>query len=44
MFLLSENELKNRQEEEESKGDRAYKPESRDREISASLKSLCSNL
>ncbi len=36
--LLSEDDLKNRQTEEESKGDRAYKPESRDREIPASLK------
>ena len=36
--LLSDNELKKRQKEEKLKGDRAYKPESRKREIPSSLK------
>jgi len=37
--LLSDNELKKRQKEEKLKGDRAYKPEKRNREISSALKS-----
>ncbi|MBA4322023.1 MAG: dihydroxy-acid dehydratase [Odoribacter sp.] len=36
--LLSGNELKNRDEEEKLKGDRAFKPETRNREIASSLK------
>jgi dihydroxy-acid dehydratase len=36
--LLSDNELKKRQKEEKLKGDRAYKPEKRNREISSALK------
>jgi dihydroxy-acid dehydratase len=36
--LVSDNELKNRRKEEELKGDRAYKPEKRNREISSALK------
>ena len=35
---LSENELKKRKEEEESKGDKAYRPATRNRVIPASLK------
>jgi len=36
--LVSDNELKNRRKEEELKGDNAYKPEKRNREISSALK------
>ena len=36
--LVSDNELKKRRKEEEQKGDRAYKPEKRNREISSALK------
>jgi dihydroxy-acid dehydratase len=36
--LVSDNELKKRRKEEELKGDRAYKPEKRNREISSALK------
>jgi len=36
--LLSDNELKKRQKEEKLKGDRAYKPEKRNRKISSALK------
>ena len=36
--LVSDNELKNRRKEEELKGDSAYKPEKRNREISSALK------
>jgi len=36
--LVSDNELKNRRKEEELKGDKAYKPEKRNREISSALK------
>ena len=36
--LVSDNELMKRRKEEELKGDRAYKPEKRNREISSALK------
>ncbi|MCX6327147.1 MAG: dihydroxy-acid dehydratase [Bacteroidia bacterium] len=36
--LLSDNELKKREKEEKLKGDRAFKPEARNREIPSSLK------
>ena len=42
--LLSDDELKMRQKEEESKGDRAYKPENRDRIISSALKAYAANV
>jgi dihydroxy-acid dehydratase len=42
--LISDNELKNREKEEKSKGDRAYKPETRNREIPASLKAYAANV
>jgi dihydroxy-acid dehydratase len=41
---LSENELKKRQKEEKLKGDRAFKPESRNREIPSSLKAYAVNV
>jgi dihydroxy-acid dehydratase len=42
--LLSDAELKLRQKEEELKGDRAYKPENRDRVISSALKAYAANV
>ena len=42
--LLSDNELKKRQKEEELKGDKAYKPEKRNREISSALKAYAANV
>jgi Dihydroxyacid dehydratase/phosphogluconate dehydratase len=42
--LLSDAELKLRQNEEELKGDRAYKPENRDRVISSALKAYAANV
>ena len=42
--LLSEKELKVRQQEEESKGDKAYKPEKRLRELSSALKAYAKNV
>lgn len=42
--LLSEKELKVRQQEEESKGDKAYKPEKRVRELSSALKAYAKNV
>jgi len=41
---LSENELKKRQKEEKLKGNRAYKPEARNREIPSSLKAYAANV
>jgi dihydroxy-acid dehydratase len=40
--LLTENELDKREEEEKSKGDKAYKPATRNREIPSSLKAYAS--
>ena len=42
--LLSDDELKMRKREEELKGDRAYKPEKRDRIISSALKAYAANV
>ena len=42
--LLSDEELQMRKEEEESKGDRAYLPEMRDRVISSALKAYAANV
>jgi len=42
--LLSDKELKIRREQEESKGDRAYKPEKRNRIISSALKAYAANV
>jgi dihydroxy-acid dehydratase len=42
--LLSDNELNMRLKEEESKGDRAFKPEKRDRKISSGLKAYAANV
>ena len=42
--LLSEAELKLRQKEEELKGDKAYKPENRNRVISSALKAYAVNV
>ena len=42
--LLSDAELKLRQNEEELKGDKAYKPENRDRVISSALKAYAANV
>ena len=42
--VLSDAELKLRQKEEESKGDRAYKPENRDRVISSALRAYAANV
>ena len=44
MSFLSDNELKKRQKEEELKGERAYKPEKRNREISSALKAYAANV
>jgi dihydroxy-acid dehydratase len=42
--VLSDAEFKLRQKEEESKGDRAYKPENRNRVISSALKAYAANV
>jgi dihydroxy-acid dehydratase len=42
--LLTDNELKERKEKEKLKGDRAYKPEKRNREISSALKVYAANV
>ena len=42
--LLSDNELKKREEEEKLKGEKAYKPKSRNREILSSLKAYAANV
>jgi dihydroxy-acid dehydratase len=42
--LLSDEELQMRKKEEESKGDRAYLPEMRDRVISSALKAYAANV
>jgi dihydroxy-acid dehydratase len=42
--IISDKELKMRKEEEESKGDRAYKPEKRDRVISSALKAYAATV
>lgn len=42
--LLTDIELKNRQEVEVLKGDRAYKPENRKRDISSSLRAYAANV
>jgi dihydroxy-acid dehydratase len=42
--ILSENELKNREKEEILKGDKAYKPAGRNREIPSSLKAYAANV
>ncbi len=42
--MLSEEELKTRQKEEESKGERAYKPEKRVRVLSSALKAYAANV
>ena len=41
---LSDNELKNRHEEEKLKGKKAYLPEARNREITSSLKAYAANV
>jgi dihydroxy-acid dehydratase len=40
--LLSDSELRKRETEEKLKGDRAYKPQNRDRKISSALKAYAS--
>ena len=42
--LLSDNELKNRDKEERLKGNKAYKPETRNREIPSSLRAYAANV
>jgi dihydroxy-acid dehydratase len=42
--LLSEEELKMRKREEELKGDRAYKPEKRERKLSSALRAYAANV
>jgi dihydroxy-acid dehydratase len=42
--LLTDNELKKRENEELSKGDKAFKPEGRNREIPSSLKAYAANV
>jgi dihydroxy-acid dehydratase len=42
--LLTDKELKIRKEEEESKGEMAYKPEKRNRIISSALKAYAANV
>jgi dihydroxy-acid dehydratase len=42
--LLSDEELNKRQEEEKNKGDKAYKPKKRNREISTALKFYAANV
>ncbi len=42
--LLSEVELKNRKKEEELKGDKAYKPKGRNRQIPSSLRAYAANV
>ena len=42
--LLTDNELKMRKAEEESKGDSAFKPEKRNRIISSALKAYAANV
>jgi dihydroxy-acid dehydratase len=42
--LLSDNELNMRLKEEESKGERAFKPEKRDRKISSALRAYAINV
>jgi len=42
--ILTENELKNRDKEEILKGDNAYKPAGRNREIPSSLKAYAANV
>jgi len=42
--LLSDNELSKRADEEKQKGDRAYKPETRNREISSALRAYAANV
>jgi len=42
--IISDKELKMRQEEEDSKGDKAYKPEKRDRVISSALKAYAATV
>ncbi|MFA5819372.1 MAG: dihydroxy-acid dehydratase [Bacteroidales bacterium] len=42
--VLTENELKKREKEEKLKGDRAYKPVTRNREILSSLKAYAANV
>ena len=42
--LLTENELKKRQKAEKLKGKKAYKPETRNREIPSSLKAYAANV
>lgn len=42
--LLTDNELKKRQKEEKLKGDKAYQPGTRNREISSSLKAYAANV
>jgi dihydroxy-acid dehydratase len=42
--VLTENELKKREKEEKLKGNRAYKPETRNREIPSSLKAYAANV
>jgi dihydroxy-acid dehydratase len=42
--LVSSNELKTRRKEEELKGSKAYKPEKRDRNISAALRAYAANV
>ncbi|MEI8224386.1 MAG: dihydroxy-acid dehydratase [Bacteroidota bacterium] len=42
--VLTENELKKREKEEKLKGDRAYKPKTRNREIPSSLKAYAANV
>ena len=43
-LLLSDEELKTQRKEEESKGEKAYKPEKRKRVISSALKAYAANV
>lgn len=43
-LMLPESELQARKKEEDLKGDKAYKPENRDRNISAALKAYAANV
>ena len=42
--MVSDDELKERQKKEESKGEKAFKPEKRVRELSSALKAYAANV
>jgi dihydroxy-acid dehydratase len=42
--IIGKDEIESRKREEESKGEKAYKPESRNREISGALKAYAATV